>query len=201
MSNRYQIKFFRSLDAFQSALQDVNKTEPSLLIADLTLTDGNFLKWLEIKGNRGLCSYPFMVISCSDEIENLQQSYEYGAHDYIVKPCGRAEVVVKVRRLLEEKQTDQAVDKIDLELDYVALQAVTQGREAVSLTPKELQIIHCLKSSPNQTLLRSAILSQVWPNVVVGENTLGVHLVSVRRKLKMLDIELRYTHFRRRYSL
>src|SRR5215470_9647727 len=53
----------------------------------------------------------------------------------------------------------------------------------VELTPKALDALHFLVRHPGELLDKSALISAVWPNVVVEENNLNQVISALRRAL------------------
>src|SRR5262249_28912916 len=57
------------------------------------------------------------------------------------------------------------------------------GGRAIELTPKDLDALHFLVRHPGELLDKSALISAVWPNVVVEENNLNQVISALRRAL------------------
>src|SRR5262245_13128465 len=48
---------------------------------------------------------------------------------------------------------------------------------------RALDILACLAASPGTTVSKDQLLDQVWPSQTVGENTLQVHISTLRKSL------------------
>jgi CheY-like chemotaxis protein len=60
---------------------------PSLMLMDLKMpcTDGfEVLKW--IRSQRSLSALPVVVLTCSEEMRDVNRAYELGANSFLIKP-------------------------------------------------------------------------------------------------------------------
>jgi TolB-like protein/DNA-binding winged helix-turn-helix (wHTH) protein/Flp pilus assembly protein TadD len=70
----------------------------------------------------------------------------------------------------------------DWEVDP-ALNEVRRGGEAVRLEPKAIEVLRYLAERPGQVVGREALLSAIWPGVVVGDDALTQAIIKLRRAL------------------
>lgn len=54
---------------------------------------------------------------------------------------------------------------------------------AIDLSSRSFEILTALLSKPGQIVTKSELFDRVWPGVVVEENTLQVHISSLRKLL------------------
>jgi two-component system, OmpR family, response regulator RegX3 len=159
-----------------------------IILLDLALPDiDGFQVCQEIRANS---SVPIIILSGrSDEFDQVL-SLKIGADDYVVKPCrlrelsARIEAVVRRARGAWSTRAAQQVRRLrELRIDYSLRQAVVDGSE-IPLTPKEFDLLYLLTSEPGRIFTREQIMSEVWGYDTAGDTrTLGVHMVSLRRKL------------------
>ena len=58
------------------------------------------------------------------------------------------------------------------------------GRQ-VEMPPKELELLYCLASSPNQVFTREQLLDRIWGYEYIGDTrTVDVHIKRLREKIK-----------------
>lgn len=101
--------------------------------------------------------------------------------DFITRPTGPAEIVMRVRRCLRRPpQAEAAGDDAGRHADD---QVVEIDGRAVSLTDRELALLRLLMRYPNRVLTREYLLQQVWSNEVVNDGTLRVAIHRLRGKL------------------
>jgi DNA-binding winged helix-turn-helix (wHTH) protein len=60
---------------------------------------------------------------------------------------------------------------------------LTHGTDVVELAPKALAILSVLITNPGRVVSKDDLLSLVWPNTVVEEGNLAVHVSSLRKAL------------------
>lgn len=167
----FQIRFFTNFDDFSKAYQD--KAEADLIIADIMLDDGHFIKLLN--DSDITLNTPYLVISSSDDLEGMRVAFEAGAIDYILKPFNYNEIFVKVEKHLkriDEKnyETTKSLEALNLDL--------------TQFTNKEVKIIESFNIKEDKTMHRNEIVKIIWKNIAIHPNTLDVHIYNLRKKLK-----------------
>lgn len=191
---RYKLHLFSSVAQFQTSLGAEDEPRPNLIVADLRLPDQSFLSFLESPQVAQIKGIPFIVVSSMDDLDALRYCFEKGAVDYITKPFGKGELIVKLERLLSEKTFTPIADLAparELAVDLASLSVSHDGNSSPPLTAKELQILTILQRSlPNGTS-RDEIMSQVWGAVKVDLKSLDVHLFNLRKKLSPIGIEIK----------
>ncbi len=138
---------------------------------------------------RSRSTVPIIVVTArGDEIDRVML-LELGADDYVVKPFGFRELVARIRAVLRRSSgVDASPEETSLEWGRVGIDYRTHqvflDREAVSLTPKEYELLVFLASDPGAVLTREQIIDTVWDENWWGSTkTLDVHVASLRKKL------------------
>jgi DNA-binding response OmpR family regulator len=168
------IRFFDSLSEFKSFFHGNIEESPYLLIAELNLSDGSFLNFLTLE-ERGLQrSFPFIVVSGVDDIENIRLCYEEGALDYLVKPVNKNELAYKIELILKSDRRIKRKIRPSVRLD---------GLEIAGLTSKQTQLLSLFIDSNERKVNRTDILDKIWDGNNVHPKTIDVHLYNLRRKL------------------
>lgn len=183
LNHRYRTRYFEAIGDFQAALNDT-KINPSLIIADLMLDDGNFMTYLNDSKDDRLLVIPFMIVSSIDDIDALRFCFSEGALDYLTKPFKKNELLVKIENIfsgLTRKDMGVVTHKPML-LD---------GKDVNNLTSKQKQLLNLFLSSPERVVTRNDILDQVWGDTSVHPKTVDVHLYNLRRKLHDLGYIIR----------
>lgn len=109
---------------------------------------------------------PVLMLTVRDEEEDKVEALELGADDYITKPFSTRELIARiraaVRRLRAPARAEDAPIEIgELRLDPVK-RTVTKRGEAVRLTRKEFDILHCLMSRAGRVVTYAKLLTAVW---------------------------------------
>lgn len=129
---------------------------------------------------------PVLMLTARDTSSDKVMGLDAGADDYVVKPFDLLELMARIRALLRRHS-----DLVPPVLEWGALQLdphrcqVTYGGQPLTLTPKEYGVLELFLRSHGRCLSRSVILDQVWCfDEQPGEETVKVHLRSLRQKLK-----------------
>jgi two-component system KDP operon response regulator KdpE len=109
---------------------------------------------------------PVLMLTVRDGEEEKVEALELGADDYVTKPFSTRELIARirtaVRRVRAPARTEDAVIDIgEIHLDPVK-RNVTRRDEAVHLTRKEFDILHCLMSRAGRVVTYSKLLTAVW---------------------------------------
>lgn len=90
------------------ALEELKIREPDLIISDvmMPIMDGVEL-CKRVKGNLDTCHIPFIMLTAKDSIKNKLEGIDSGANDYISKPFHPDYLLLRVQKLLEERERIQ----------------------------------------------------------------------------------------------
>ena len=176
----------------EDALSAFETYQPNLILLDLMLPgiDG----YQVCREVRARSSVPVIMLSAKGEVFDKVLGLELGADDYIMKPFDSKEMVARVRAVLrrynpvrtdsEEKPRTKSVQYDGLEINLTNYTVICDG-ERVEMPPKELELLYCLASSPNQVFTREQLLDRIWGYEYVGDTrTVDVHIKRLREKLK-----------------
>lgn len=171
---RYSYRSFENLEDFRVALNE-EKDKPHLVIADLRLPDGDFIDFLSAS-KESVKNIAYIVVSSTDDLDILRECFTKGALDYLTKPFSKAELTVKVERLIKTRgvQTQSSGGPVT--------QALPNGVELYDLTKKEFLIYRAFMDAPGRCLDRDQLIQAVWKDVSVTPKTLDVHLFNLRKK-------------------
>ena len=173
------------------ALAQATGAEPfDLVVLDLMLPglDG----FSVLRQLRGLgMDVPVLILSARGEDVDKVQGFRLGADDYVVKPVGLVELLLRVRAILRRSSVgsdfgDDVLGFGDVEVD-VGARIVTRQKEEVELTRLEFDLLACLLEHRGQAVTRAHLLSQVWgfPDPRKARTrTLDTHVASLRAKLE-----------------
>lgn len=156
-----------------------------LIILDLMLPklDGiSLCRQLRQAGNKT----PILMLTARDTSRDKVLGLDVGADDYVVKPFDLPELLARIRALLrrETAKYSPILEWEKLKLDPNECQ-VTYADKLLNLTPKEYAILELFLRNGSRVLSRSIILERVWAfEDMPGEETVKVHLRSLRQKLK-----------------
>ncbi len=147
------------------ALAQIAKTNPSLIIVDLNLPDGNGLEI--VQWVRSISSHTALVVlSFSEGDEFVLAAMNAGASAFVQKAAPLSELIASVEHALSSPETFSARDIAG---------AMKRTRNSFGLSQRELQILTQLhKGAPLKVFAESLFIS---------ESTLKTHLSSIYRKM------------------
>lgn len=191
-SEKYHLRLFSSVEELREGLATA---KPDLMLCDLGLPGESFLSFLESPHSALIDGIPFLVISSLDDTEALRRCFAKGALDYITKPFGKGELLVKTECILARSPATPAspyATPQGLRIDPSTMRVHHGDTTSSLLTAKEFQILSLLQQAPKHTVSRSEIVQKVWGNVKVGSKTLDVHIFNLRRKLNPIQVEISF---------
>ena len=114
-----------------------------------------------------------------------------GADDYVTKPFSMRELVSRVRANLRRTRphavpspADEVLEGGPVRMD-VARHEVAVREDAVSLPPKEFELLEAFLRRKGRLLTRDFLIEEVWgPDYFGDTRTLDVHVKRLRRKLE-----------------
>ena len=171
----------------EQALESAGRLRPDLVILDLMLPLLNGTEVL--RRLRRDSDVPVLVLTARSSEADRVRGLDLGADDYITKPFSVAELLARVRAHLRRRDGTVAsatpiVRFGDFTLD-TARRELLQGGVAVSLRPKEYDLLAYLAQRPGRAINRDEILNEVWNyNFAGGSRTVDVHVRWLRRKIE-----------------
>ena len=176
----------------EDALTAFDSYQPNLVLLDLMLPgiDG----YQVCREIRARSSTPVIMLSAKGEVFDKVLELELGADDYIMKPFDSKEMVARVRAVLRRYQPARSESASSEKAKCVEYEGITINLTNYSVTcdgqhiempPKELELLYCLASSPNQVFTREQLLDRIWGYEYIGDTrTVDVHIKRLREKIK-----------------
>ena len=178
-----------------AALSLVESRKPDLVVLDLGLPDIDGLQMLRML--RAVSAVPVIVATARDDDRTVVAALDAGADDYVVKPFSAAQLEARVRAVLRRTVKDGPVEPIligELWIDVAGRMVLLQG-VAVTLTPKEFNLLWYLAERLGQVVSKRELLTEVWHQTYTRtDKTVDVHLSWLRRKLGESGHQPRYLH-------
>jgi DNA-binding response OmpR family regulator len=167
---------------------------PALAVVDIGLPGD--IDGLEVcRRMRAGSGIPVLLLTARGDETDRVVGLELGADDYVTKPFSPRELVARIKAILRRTdgggaggpsggQPNNATITVGAtEVDLARHEARQQGR-AVSLTPREFQLLAALAENRGIVLSRRQLLDIAWGHDWYGdERTVDVHVRQLRRKL------------------
>ena len=185
---------FRVVEAAdgRGALAAIALEAPALMVLDLMLPEIDGLA--VIRAVRRTDPTPILVLSARGTTADRIAGLAEGADDYLPKPFSPAELVLRVRRILE--RTGRAGSEVgsgppsaplrlgDLVVDPARHEVTVAGRP-VALTAVEFRLLTAVLAAGGRVLTRDQLLDAVYGHgeAEVLDRTIDVHVRRLRQKL------------------
>jgi DNA-binding response OmpR family regulator len=175
----------------QAALAAVALDRPALVVLDVMLPSVDGLTVLEAL--RRTSRVPVIMLSARAATDDRIEGLELGADDYLAKPFSPAELVVRVRRLLDRSAETvsagadaphaEPLRVADLTLDPERHEVICGGA-TISLTLAEFRLLAALLSADGRVLTRDQLIDALHgADGLVLDRTIDVHIRRLRQKL------------------
>jgi two-component system OmpR family response regulator len=158
--------------------------KPDLLIVDINmpLMDGfEFIERIRSNGD----NTPALMLSARGDRADITRGLTLGADDYVTKPFGLEELVLRVRAILRRSQFTEATPTVlavgPITLDEESHKVTFEGK-VVDLSPTEFRLLHVLLESKGRVLSKTFLLEEVWGINFETETTVVDTYISYLRK-------------------
>ena len=171
----------------EDGLERLFASRPDALVLDLMLPGRSGLEVLrEVRGEPLTRDLPVVLLTARGAEMDKLLGFEHGADDYLTKPFSPRELIARLQALLRRARPspdDGLIEVGPLSIDPGAREARLSGR-ALTLTPREFDLLGFLARHPGRSLSREELLRKVWGYDYVGETrTVDVHIRRLRGKL------------------
>ena len=182
LADNYQIKTSAN---GKDGLKQLTRQLPDLVLLDLGLPDmdGKDI----IAEIRALSQLPIIILSARHAETEKVLALEAGADDYLTKPFGAAELLVRIKVALRHVNRIANDDVIyqhnDLSVDLNQRRVLLSG-QVVALTPTEYALLVCLVRKAGQIITQSELLKTVWgKSGTQNSHYLRIYVQHLRQKL------------------
>lgn len=159
--------------------------EPDITILDLGLPDISGFEVL--KEIRSFSTVPVIILTVKGDEGDIVRGLEWGADDYIVKPCGQLELLARVKARIRDKNRyndDSPLSYGSLRFNPAGRQLLNRSRE-IKVTAIEAQIINRLMRNTGYIVTYSDLAEEVWGEEYPGSvDSLRVHIRRLRGKIE-----------------
>jgi DNA-binding response OmpR family regulator len=173
-------------------LKHVSASGFDLAFLDLRLPDIHGLEVLEklrVQERLQTKPTPVMVVTGCADVTAMEDAFDRGAVDYVVKPAKPEELLVRARaisrRLQPQLFEDAPIRAGPFFLNLATLQ-IFHGDEEVILSAREFRLAWLLFQRRGEVISRAEILRCVWGRLdLMASRTLDTHIGRLRKKLRL----------------
>jgi two-component system KDP operon response regulator KdpE len=178
----YQV---READNGKSALEQIRRDAPDIVVLDLGLPDMDGLEIIKQMRDGGSAA-PIIVLSSRVDEGGKVRALDLGADDYVTKPFGVEELLARIRTALRHRLQQQGERPIfhsgDLAVDLVRRIVTVKGEE-VKLSPREYDLLRVLVAHAGKVLTHRYLLREVW-GAETDVQYLRIYIRSLRQKIE-----------------
>ncbi|WP_446897375.1 response regulator transcription factor [Clostridium sp. LBM24168] len=176
----------------KSGINIISSEKIDLVILDLMLPDlSGYDICKQISMNYRV---PIIMITAKNDIVDKVLGLELGADDYITKPFDIREVIARIKvclRRMDNLEESNSMSIINISNDIKINEKsreVFKGEYAISLKPKEYELLLAFAKNRNIVMSRDKLLQKVWGYDFEGDSrTVDVHVQRLRKKLGDID--------------
>lgn len=160
----------------------------SLIILDVMLGGMSGLRMaMLLKENPLTADIPIIFLTAKNAREDIIDGLRIGVDDYVSKPFSVQELLLRaqavLRRYRQRPAAQESAPSEGLHLDLTA-KTLSIGRNPVSLTRTEFNILRVLMEHPGRVFSREQLLDLAWPEgVVVTDRSVDVCITRLRKKI------------------
>lgn len=185
----------------EEGLRKATGARPSLILLDLMLPDIEGYEVLARLRDAGL-TMPVLILTARGEELDKVRGFRLGADDYVTKPFGVMELLVRIEAVLRRSRAaapaaiatrsvahEPAARGESYRFGTIEIDAddhrVRRGGRDVALTPKAYDLLLALVRKNGRVATRVELLRDVWGYAsAVTTRTVDTHIAELRRKLE-----------------
>ena len=171
-------------DNGMSALTVLRSNEPDLIIIDINMPLMDGFELVErLRATQDLV--PVLMLTARGDQQDISRGLKLGADDYVIKPFGLEELILRVRAIIRRSKKSVEVERTltcgPITLDE-ELHKVTFERDEINLSPTEFRLLQMLMEKKGRVLSKALLLSEVWGITFESESTVVDTYISYLRK-------------------
>lgn len=175
-----------------SALTALRTTPADLLIIDINMPVMDGFELLEQLRKKGDLT-PALMLSARGEKTDITKGLRLGADDYVTKPFGLEELLLRVGAILRRTQA-VAIENSILKCGPLRLDEdqhkVFYGDNEIELSPTEFRLLQELMRNKGRVITKSTLLRDVWEiDFETETSVLDTYISYLRKKLNRDDVE------------
>lgn len=171
-----------------AALARFRQWHPHLIILDIDLEDGVFLRQVIESGRTGTLT-PVIALTRRGDLKRKLDAFEAGVDDIMTVPFSPEELLARtialIRRSYRESITFTPTIALgELEIDILN-RRVRAGHSELELTGLEQSLLYLLAANAGRVLSRNEILDALWGvDYIADSNVVDRHIRNLRAKLQ-----------------
>ncbi len=186
LSDMLRVAGFVTVEATDgmSALTLLRTNKPALMVIDINMPLMDGFELVErLRSNNDLT--PVLMLTAREDKADIARGLKIGADDYVVKPFGMEELILRIKAILRRSTKNTAVSTV-LTCGPISIDdeqhLVTFNGEEVDLSPTEYRLLQILIEKKGRVLTKTLLLDEVWGITFESESTVVDTYISYLRK-------------------
>ena len=182
-------------DNGEQGLQMFFRERPDVVVADVMMPNMDGFEMVRRIRNKDV-STPVLFLTALSETEDVVRGFEAGANDYLRKPFGMLELIVRIKALVsrvfisaeapQEEPTKYVIG--DYQLDTLKEQLIFANENitatVIPRSQRESEILRLLCSNKGEVVDNKDVLLELWgDDSYFNTRSLHVFITKLRRKL------------------
>lgn len=146
---------------------------------------------------------PLIFLTAKTMKEDVLKGYKVGADDYLNKPFDSEVLLMKIKAIMQRKQSENKTDNLKFEFQIGKFHLNSKLRfltylndEPIKLSPKENELLKMLALHENDLMPRELALTKIWrDDNYFTSRSMDVYIAKLRKYLKSdEDVEILNIH-------
>ena len=168
------------------AVRLIREEKPDLVILDINMPQLDGFGVIEKLRNENN-NIPIIVLTARDQKDDKSIGFGLGADDFVTKPFGLEELLMRVAAVLRRSKNRPTEGKVlingNISLDILNYRVSVNDKE-IETSPTEFKLLQYLMENSGRVLTREQILSVVWGlDFATDGAVLDTYISYLRKKL------------------
>ncbi len=167
-----------------SALTLLRTNKPALMVIDINMPLMDGFELVErLRSTDDLT--PVLMLTAREDKSDIARGLKIGADDYVVKPFGIEELVLRIKAILRRSYKSTTAPTL-LTCGPITINdeqhCVSFNGEEIDLSPTEYRLLQILMERKGRVLSKKLLLDEVWGITFESESTVTDTYISYLRK-------------------
>jgi DNA-binding response OmpR family regulator len=176
------------VEDFRHTVREIEKCSPDLVLLDVNLPGSSgFEICRELKKHTAV---PVLILTSRDQLSDELHALDFGADDYLTKPCHKERLVARLSNLLRRYEgRTHLLDGNGFLLDRQTYTLYVDKTSKV-LTENEGKILELLMTRQGELVSKEELFFALWGTTeYIDENALQVNMTRLRKNLKEQSLD------------